>query len=173
MKKYTLVVAVVMLVVAMAGSVWAAGTTTQTVTTTATVQGLCKNGTNGTLPFPSIDPSSGANVIASTSGLTYSCSNGTSFMITGIAGGTGGVGGVSAGDCTGFTGTMKDGGGLGLNTLNYTLACAAPGPGPYAGQGFGAGKAVNVVLNGTITPLEFQNAFAAVYTDIVTVTVAY
>jgi hypothetical protein len=174
MKKYILVVAVVIMVVVMAGSVWATPAT-QTVTTTATVQGLCKNGTNGTLTFPGpIDPSSGANVTASTAGLTYSCSNGATFMITGIAGGTGGIGGVSGGDCTGFTGTMKDGGGTGVNTLQYTLACAtAPFAGPYTGQGFGPGKAVSVVLSGTITPTEFQNAFAAAYTDIVTVTVSY
>jgi spore coat protein U-like protein len=94
-------------------------------------------------------------------------------MITGIAGGTGGIGGLSAGDCTAFTGAMKDVSGTGPNTMNYTLACAAPGAGPYTGQGFGAGKAVSVVLNGTITPLEFQNAFAGAYRDVVTVTVTY
>ncbi len=176
MKKYMVVLAAMVIVVAVAGSTWAA-TATQTVTTTATVQKVCKNGTNGTLAFGSIDPSGLVDVTASSAGLTYSCSNGTSFNITAIDGGTGGVGGASTGTCAGFTGTMRDNAGAGPHTLDYTLACAAPGAGPYAGQGFGAGSAVSVVLDGTITPAQFQNAYVGAadnaYTDVVTVTVTY
>jgi spore coat protein U-like protein len=159
MKKYILVVAVVMLVVAVAGSTWAA-VTTQTVNTTAQVLGLCKNGTNGTLTFAPIDPSGVANVTASSLGLTYSCSNGTTFNITGITGGS-----STSGTCASFNGIMTDGGG---HTLNYALTCAG---GPYAGLGFT--NPIAIVLNGTITPVQFQNAFAATYTDTVTVEVTY
>ena len=172
MKKYMVVLAAMVMVVALAGSAWAAGTATNTVTTTATVNTMCKNGTAGTLTFPGpIDPSSGANVAASTTGLTYKCSTGTPFKITSITGGTGGVGGVSAGTCAGFTGLMQDGGGSGPDVLNYTLACGGLGAGPYTGLGFGAGTAVSIVLNGTITPAQFQIANPGAYTDTVTVTV--
>ena len=110
--------------------------------------------------FGLIDPSGVSNVTATSAGLTYKCSTGTTFNITGITGGS-----SSSGTCASFTGTMLDGSG---HTLNYNLSCGA---GPYTGLGFGATSAIGIALNGTITPLQFQNAFAAAYTDTVTVTV--
>jgi len=162
MKKYILAVAIVMLIVGMAGSTWAA-TTSQTVNTTATVQTMCNNGTNGTLGFGSIDPSGGSNVNAVSTGLTYKCSTGTSFSVTAITGGNG----ASPGTCAGFNGIMKD---AGTDLLNYSITCSA---GPYSGLGFSPASAVGINLNGQVTPAQFQNAVPGVYTDLVTVTITY
>ena len=165
MKKYLVVLASMLMVLAMVGGVWAA-TTSQDVSVSAAVQAMCKNGTDGTMNFGIIDPGSSSDVTASSSGLTYKCSNGTSFNVTQLASTKGG----QTGTCTSFTGTMKSTG-TPADTLNYNATCTA---GPYTGQGFGTGKEVSVTINGTVTTSQFENAAPhSDYTDTLVVTISY
>jgi len=164
MKKYLVVLAAMMMVIAMVSGAYALETTTQTVTASATVSKVCSNGTNGTLAFGTIDPGGSSPVTASSSGLTYKCSTGTSFSVTGINGATG----STSGNCTAFTGHMKSGA-VPENEMNYDILCSA---GPYVGKGFSEG--VSVTLNGTVTVAEYQNAVPHDdYNDLMTVTISY
>jgi uncharacterized membrane protein len=164
MKKYLVVLAAMAFVIAMVSGAYAANNTTQTVTATATVSTICKNGTNGTLAFGTIDPGGSSAVTASSSGLTYMCSNGTTFNISAISGATDSI----SGTCGAFTGHMVSTV-ASTDKMSYDIACNA---GPYKGTGFAAG--VDVVLNGTVTVAEYQNAVPhADYNDLMTVTIAY
>jgi hypothetical protein len=130
---------------------------------TGTVIPSCRGDSAGTLNFPSIDPSATAPATASSSGLTYKCSNGTSFSITGLSSAGGGTG-----TCTGFTGTLKSTG-TPADTLSYTAACST---GAYAGTGYSAG--VNMPISGTIASSQYQDAKAHTdYSDTLTVTISY
>jgi spore coat protein U-like protein len=165
MKKYLVVLASMVMVLTMVGGVWAA-TTSQDVSVSAAVQTMCKNGTDGTMSFGTIDPSSTSAVTATSSGLTYKCSNGTTFNVTELESTKGG----QTGTCASFTGTMESDSTSG-DTLNYNATCTA---GPYTGQGFGTGKGVSVNINGEVTVSQFENAVPhSDYTDTLVVTISY
>ena len=164
MKRFMVVLAAMALVIAMVGGAFAADTTFQNVTATATVTGICKNGTDGTLTFGTIDPSSTDPVNATSSGLTYKCSNGTTFNISELAS----TGAGTTGTCAGYTGTMKSTG-TPDDELDYTATCTA---GPYTGTGFSV--AVNVPITGTVTSAQYQDAKPHNdYTDTLKVTISY
>lgn len=127
---------------------FAAAADSTTLAVSASIQAVCKfNTTSYALGFGSINPSGGSNATA-TANVTYKCTNGTTP--SGIAPTSGGL-----------SRTMTDGG---TNSLAYTLSLGAIA----AGSGFGSGETKTVVVSGTITPTQFQNAVAASYTENVT-----
>jgi len=168
MKKYMVILAAVAIVIVMASGAYAA-TTTQTVGASATISKVCANGTNGTLAFGTIDPSTGSTVNATGASLAFKCSNGTTFSITGISGPNGETATTcSASPCT-FVGVMKSTG-TPTDTLGYTISITTYNG--YTGTGFGA--SVAIPFTGTVTQAQFQNAVPhADYAETVTITVTY
>lgn len=163
MKRFMVVLAAMALVLSMVSGLYAASTF-QNVNATATVTGICKNGTDGTLAFGTIDPSSTSDVNVTSSGLTYKCSNGTTFNISELAS----TGAGTTGTCAGYTGTMKSTG-TPADELDYTATCTA---GPYTGTGFSV--AVSVPISGTVTSTQYQDAKPHDdYTDTLKVTISY
>jgi spore coat protein U-like protein len=163
MKKLMVVLAAMAFVMVMVGGAWAANTA-QTVAVSAAVQSMCKNGTNGTMDFGSIDPGDTATVSKTSSGLTYKCSKGTTFNVSQLAS----TGAGTTGSCTGYTGTMKSTT-TASDTLAYSVTCTA---GPYTGKGFSAATPVDI--SGTISQSQYQDAVPhGDYTDTLTVTIEY
>ena len=129
---------------------FAAGSTTLAVT--ASVAATCKfSATSTPLTFAAIDPSSLSNVTASANVL-YKCTKGTAS------------GGVTA--TGGLTRNMV--GPLPADLLAYTLALSGD---TQAGLGFGAGQDRTMLVVGTITPTQFQNATVGAYTENVTLNI--
>lgn len=122
-----------------AGMASAAGS--QTLAVTATVDAICKFSAASTpLTFGVIDPSLSADKVV-TANVLYKCSNGTASA------------GVTA--TGGLARTMTD---TASNTLGYSLSFAGA---TQTGAGFGAGKDLTLVVTGTITAAQYQNAVAS------------
>lgn len=129
----------------------AGATDTQNLTVNATVKAICKfYGTAQTAAFGDVDPSGTVDVTA-TATVQYKCTNGTTP-------------GSLAPTSGGLTRSMSDGG---TNTLGYTLSLAALS----AGSGFGDTQQKSVVVTATMTPAQFQNAVAATYQEVVSLTI--
>jgi spore coat protein U-like protein len=163
MKKSLVILAAMAFVIAMVSGAFAA-VTSQDVAVSAAVSKMCKLGSDGLLGFGTIDPSDTATVSASSTGLTYKCSSGTTFTITQLASAKG----STTGTCAGFTGTMKSTA-TPADALAYTVTCTAGG---YAGAGFST--AIPVTIDGTITQAQYQDVVPHTdYTDTLTVTITY
>ncbi|MGD0279258.1 MAG: hypothetical protein ABSC11_08120 [Smithella sp.] len=169
MKKSLVVLAAMVMVIAMVSGVYAANTQ-QNVVVTATVNPMCKLGTDGTLAFGAIDPGGLSTVNATGASLAYKCSNTTSFLVSQISG----PNGETATTCPGsgacsFVGVMKSTG-TPADTLGYTVNVTSVGA--YIGTGFSA--SVAVPFTGTVSVAQFQNAVPhADYTETIVVTIAY
>lgn len=130
----------------------AAAADSTTLAVSASVSAICTfNTTSYALAFGAIDPSGTVDKTA-TANVTYKCTNGTAPSSIAPASG-------------GLSRTMSDGG---SNTLAYTLSMGAMAD----GTGFGSGETKTVVVTGTITPTQFQNAAAASYSEDVTLDIA-
>lgn len=124
-----------------AGMASAAGS--QTLAVSATIAAICKFSAASTpLAFGSIDPSLSTDKVV-TANVLYKCSNGTASA------------GVTA--TGGLTRTMTDTV-TPANTLGYTLSFSG---GTQTGTGFGSGKDLTLVVTGTITAAQYQNAVAS------------
>jgi len=151
MKKYILAVAVVMLVVAMAGMAMAA---TQTVAVSANVVGVCHFLTGGSVNF-SLDPSIGGNVNGTITQPTFWCTRGTSWGITDDSG----THELAAGSrrmqhATSTTDFMP-------YSFTYTTT----------GTGSGPGTSINMDIASTVIAADYLNALAGDYADTVTLTI--
>jgi Spore Coat Protein U domain len=140
----------------------AGGTTPLTVN--AKILAVCKViAAPGTLQFGTIDPSTGSNIVVTTT-FTTSCTKGTLE--------------TASTDNSGLhaVGAQKN---MQHSTIPAALLAygvAYTGDTGFAGTGFGAGSTTKTVtVTGTITPAQFQNATATtgvqVYADTVTITV--
>lgn len=132
------------------GLALAAGSTTLAVT--ATVIGTCTFSASSTpLAFGNINPSSTSNATA-TANVLYKCTKNTASA------------GVTA--TGGLTRNMT--GPLPADLLPYTLALSGD---TQTGLGFGAGTDRTMVVTGTITPAQFQNAAVGAYSENVTLNI--
>lgn len=144
--------AVALAVLACSASLASAATTTQPVTVSATVLGVCKFSTGATiaLTFDNIDPS-GADAATKQVNLPIRCTAGmTPAQATVTTGGS----------------TLSRTGGGGSMTYSLTLSTTP------TGAGFAASP-TNIVATGTIAAAAYQPAPAGTYTDAVVVSLDY
>lgn len=166
MKKLSVVVAVAIMVIAMAGSV-VAGSLTETVAVTGSVSQKCTVGANGVMAF-TIDTSTtpGPILATVTTDATVFCATNTPFKVTAVSTNKGGSA-ASCATATPVTGTLMSVGG---STIEYAFTCDGGGG---IGKGFGSGMSVPLGITGSIPLANYQNAVAASYTDTMTLTIAY
>jgi spore coat protein U-like protein len=164
MKRYMTVLAAIVIVIAMVGGAYAAGSVSEPVAVTATVSGLCKVGTSGAMSFAIPDPSAAGPIPATiATPATVLCSNTTPYTVTAASANAGGAAATCAGP--GITGQLKD---ASANTMNYTFTCSTPG------TGLGFGNPVSLGIAGSILQAAYINAAAsATYADTVTLTISY
>jgi hypothetical protein len=151
------------------GSVFA-GTISPTVSVTATLSGVCKTGTAGSLAF-TIDLSLAGPTAATKTDATVFCSNGTAFTVTAASINKGGAAASCASSGSGITGTLKD---ASNNLMDYTFKCGVNGTAGNAGtgQGHGSGKDVTLGIECWIAAASYQNAtVSTTYVDTVTLTI--
>lgn len=127
----------------MAGTAMAAGAPA-VLNVTAAVQGTCSISGPGALNFGALDPVLAPAVVATSTGISVTCANGTAFT---VAASNGGIG------------TLSDG----TNSFGYTLD---PLPG-----GTGTGVAVPYNVTGRIAVGAYSALPANIYTDTVSLTV--
>jgi len=165
MKRFSIVLAAIVIVIAMVGGAYAA-TIQPTVAVNATVSGLCKAGTAGVMSFLIPDPSNGGPIAAApVTDATVLCTTNTPFAVTAASLNKGGAAATCGG--AGITGTLKDS--VSGYLMNYTFICGNP-----AGTGQGFGNPVNLGLAGSILQAAYINAPAsATYGDTVTLTITY
>ena len=136
-----------------AGLAAAAGS--QTLAVTASVQGICKFSAASTpLAFGAIDPSLTTDKTM-TANVLYKCTKGTASA--GVTLATGGLNRTMTSTTAGVA-----------DTLGYTLSLTG---GTQTGAGFGATGDLTLVVLGTITALQYQNASAANYAETVTLNI--
>lgn len=131
---------------------FASAADSSTLAVTANVPGICKFSTASTpLAFGSVDPSLTADKVVPVN-VNYKCTKNTSSLGVTAAGGT--------------TRTMV--GPTAADTMGYTLAFSG---GTQAGKGFGPGQDLILVVTGTITAAQYQNAAAGAYAENVTLNI--
>lgn len=144
MQLQVIVMAAAMLL--MAGTAMAAGSATLNVN--ATVNGTCSIAGPGTLSFGVLDPVLAPAVVANSSGITITCSNGTPYTVT-KSSANGGV--------------LKAA--LSVDTFAYTTTL------PGGGTGTGTGAAVPFVVAGNIAAGAYTGKPADIYSDVVTLSI--
>jgi hypothetical protein len=154
MKKYLVVLAAMVFVIVMVSGAYAAAQESNVVTVNATILEKCSFSTGtSTITFAEIDPSDTGEKTATTSGLTYKCTNGsTPASLTNLSG-----------DHTlASAGTPAD-------TMVYTLTNSTL----LVGAGFAA-AGTPITITAHIQDTVYQVAKAhADYTGTVTLTFAY
>lgn len=162
MKKLYGIVAAVTLVIAMAGGAMAATSTTNDVTVTATVLGVCYfDSAASSITFANIDPSSASAATANTT-LNYACTTNAAAPTLTQDIGTSGCAGATSGALGGAL-YMAAGGAC----MKYTLGSSA-----LSSTGFSAYNTATITA--TIAVADFQNMPAsAAYTDTVQLTINY
>ncbi len=171
-KQYTVTAAAAVMAILIAAPITLAGQIQPTVNVTATLNGVCKAGTAGSVAF-TIDPSAPGPISATVTDAAVFCSNGTPFTVTAVSNNYGGSALSCASSGGGITGMLKD---ANNNTMSYTLTCGVNGTtgNSGTGQGFGSGKAVALGIAGSIAANSYQNAPASTtYADTVTLTITY
>jgi hypothetical protein len=167
-----MVAAIAVLVVAMAGGAYAAGSTSTSVTVNAKVNGTCGNTVAGSFTTLNIDPTSVvAQTFVASPDATVQCTN---KLTTASITATSANGTANLVPCTGsssyLTGfVMKDGSG---STINYSFACNAS----VLGSGFGSGKDVPLGIAAEVLPADAALANydgGALYSDTVTLTINF
>jgi spore coat protein U-like protein len=151
MKRLTLTLLAVGLVLALAGTSMAADSTT--VTVSATVLDTCLFTSAGDLSFGAIDPTLAGPFSPIVTDVNVQCGAGTGFAITDDGGINGPPGGPYA---------MDDGA---ANLLVYSFTYSAVG----VGAGFGTDVALGI--NGSVTQADAQAVPAGAYTDTVILSV--
>jgi spore coat protein U-like protein len=162
MKRVMLSTAIVMIAIAMGGSVFA-GTLSPTVSVSGTVLEVCTGGTGGVLAFGNIDPSAAGPLSATPTEAYVKCTYGTDFSVAAASTNKGDPAASCAG--AGITGRLKD---AGTNTMDYAFTCTGSG----TGDGF-LGSGVALGLGASIASAEYGDAPAGSYSDNVTLTITY
>ncbi len=151
MKKRMMVLAMVLgLVVGLAGVSVAADTAT--VDVSATVTGVCKFSSGGSITF-ALDPSVGTDVSGTVTQPIFWCTKGASYTITDD------------------NGVNKSG--TTYRVKHATLAEYIPYSFTYTSTGTGTGKTATITMNiaSTITGANYTNASAGSYADTVTLSI--
>ncbi len=145
-----LVAAMVLGMLAMAGSAWAADTAT--VNVSAVVTGTCQFLTDGSIDF-TLDPSVGGDVNGAVVQPTFWCTKGAAYTITDDDG-------VNA---SGTTHQMKHP--IEPDVIPYTFT--------YTATGFGAGRSTTLTMDiaSTVVDGAYADASSGNYLDTVTLTV--
>ncbi len=153
MKKYMVVLTAIVMVVAMAGGAYAAGTTNVTVNATATVTAACQFGGSPAINFGSFDATAGA-VPGVPTQPTLWCTQGYTASVV-DNGGENGVAGTSW--------NLHNG----TNLIAYTLT--------YTKSPVGAGKGTTnlMTIGGSIAAGAADAVPAGTYTDAVILTINY
>lgn len=153
MKKLMVVLAAMMMVIAMVAGAYAA-TVVPEVDVTATVTKKCSaTKVDGTISFD-IDPEAAGPITANTTAdgtePSVKCTAGTTYAVA----------------CT-----SQNGGTLnGTDNIPYTITgCTSP----ITGEGFGAGKDVEIPVGVSILSTDYANAEIGAHTDTILVTVTY
>jgi spore coat protein U-like protein len=172
MKKYLVVLAAMMIVIAMVSGAYAIGTTAvaPNVTVIAGVKEICVVGSSGTLDFGTIDPSTSIDVYATGEDTNVKCSNQTVYTVAVASGSHTGSGGVFSGVLAG-TGTPAS-----TVTIPYTLNYTPS----FTGAGFGT-AAPQLIVSGMgsasagakITAANANAAQVGNYSDTVLITITY
>lgn len=134
-----------------------AASQTHDMAVSATVNGTCKFNSNGptALSFGTIDQTS-TSAATATANVLFRCTTGTTSSIASA---------VGVND-SGANHRVK------ANTSDYMVYTASYSGDAQVGSGHGAGQDKTLVVNGSITAAEFQNAAAGAYTDTLTLTIA-
>jgi len=162
-KNVYVLLAAVILVIAMAGGAFA-GSTTASVTASATVNNICVAAGSPAINFGSIDASSTYTGNVNLSGMTLWCTkNDAAVKVT--------VGNGSYWD--GSTMRMKASGSL--DYIPYAVACTAGCSAAVTGQGKSTDLITTgvVAMHGNITAGGLDNVPADSYSDTVTLTIDY
>ncbi len=152
MKKYILVVAVVMLIEAMSGMAMAAGN--QTVSVSATVTGVCQFLTGGSITF-ALNPATGGDVNGTIVQPTFWCTRGTVYAITDDSG----LHQLAAGQPRMVHATSA------TDFIPYSFAYTA------AGTGTGRNATLTMDITSTVLSVNYLNALGGNYSDTVTLTI--
>lgn len=152
MRKFMVVAAALMLVVAMAGMAMAAGN--QTVAVSATVTGVCQFLTGGSIAF-ALDPATGGDVNGTVVQPTFWCTRGTAYTITDDSG----THELAAGQPRMVHATSA------TDFIPYSLT--------YTAGGTGTGRTATLTMDITSTVLSanYLNALGGNYSDTVTLTI--
>jgi spore coat protein U-like protein len=154
MKKYLVILAAVMMVIAMVSGAYAASPTKVDVTASATVTSNCVVNP-GTLDFGPVDADHGSSYILTASGLSIKCTTGTVVAVT---------------DNDGLNANkMNDGGG---HFLPYTTTYTTPLTGGGTGTG-GTELATALNFTGTISMANLLGVVAGNYVDTIQITLTY
>ncbi len=130
--------------VALSSAAYAAGTATLDIS--ATVQGTCSFQTSDTLDFGSLDPTVAVDQSLNSVGVTFICTNGTTFNVT---------------DDGGLLGTYTLD--SGTDTIPYALTYNG---GSETGTGTGVAQNLDVTIG--ILGTDYATASAGTYADTVT-----
>lgn len=153
--RITMAVAATLLTFA-ASAAMAAGK--QALRVTASVSGICKfnSGQSPVLAFGTIDPSGTTSITATPANVLYRCTNGTSATVdTSVTGARSMVGETPL---------------AATDLLGYSLSFTSGATG--VGSGFGAaGSDITLVVAGSMTAAQYNDAKAGSYAETVTLTV--
>ena len=150
MKKFVLA-AIVLVIVAMAGSAMALDT--QTVAVSANVVGVCQFLTGGTMQF-TLDPSVGGDVTGTATQPTFWCTRGTTYTITDNNGLHFGAGSRRMQHATSAT-----------DFIPYSFTYTA------TNTGSGRNTTLTMDLASTVVAADYLDALAGNYADTVTLTI--
>jgi spore coat protein U-like protein len=152
MMRRILVAAMVLGMLAMAGSAWAADTAT--VTVNAVVTGTCQFLTDGSVDFI-LDPSLGGEVTGTVTQPTFWCTKGASYTITDDNGEYE----------SGTTYQMKH------ETLDEYIPYTFDYTASATGTGAGRSTTLSLVIASTVADADYANASSGNYSDTVTLTI--
>ena len=163
MKKYLVVLAAMVMVIAMASGAYAAGVgspKTDAVPVTATVLNNCSI-TGGSIAFGSVDAITNAGVTTATVVQpTIKCTKGASVLVTDDMGANEAVAGTAPA-------RMKDGGtNYIVYSFNYTKTA-------LTGNGITTDIGATLALSGILAAGALDNVPAGAYTDTLTLSIAY
>lgn len=151
--KKIMIIMVVVLVAAMAGTTMAADTSTLTVS--ATVVGTCKFSTGGaTLDFGSLDPSVGSNVSATPATVQFWCTKGVTTDA------------ITAGNGGNWSGTSRQMIGPGSDLIAYSLNLAKD-----ANANAGPASPRTLTITGQVLGPDYTAKSAGSYSDTVTLSI--
>jgi spore coat protein U-like protein len=154
MKKYLVLLAAVMMVIAMVSGAFAASPTNVDVTASATVTSNCEV-TPGTLAFGLVDADHGSSYTVTAAGLSIKCTTGTAVIVS---------------DNNGVRGdnTMTDGTHFLPYSTTYNPSLTGGGTGTS-----GTELATALGFTGTITMANLSGVVAGVYGDTIQLTLTY
>lgn len=160
MKKYLVLLAAVMMVIAMVSEAFAEGTIAPTAQVNATVVNLCTTTNNGVIDFPDLTVGdTGTKNATVTTPPTIYCSAGSSYTVV-----------ASSPNTSGSDFRLKHGT---ADYMIYTLTFNGSITGEGPTQSIGGAGATRLNLGATIADTAYSTAVPGDYGDLVTFTINY